>query len=179
MCVVSIYRTLSLASSYLQSKFHCHKYAIRSTNITWHKVCLEDQSYPNMRTKKATKYVGIKRRFCKLNQRPHIENTRNPPKCLWQIIRSVNPVWTSLPSGLPWSQQKSENYTSVQCRLSGKICAFFFCVGTICRMWLFSGTFYTDSSLVQGLIYAEFSIFICFVLSVVNNLCSACLVYPV
>jgi hypothetical protein len=31
-----------------------------------------------------------KRRPCRLNQTPHTGNTRNPPTCLWQTIRSVN-----------------------------------------------------------------------------------------
>jgi hypothetical protein len=36
----------------------------------------------------------------------HIRNTgtRNPPICLWQIIRSANPARTSLPSEFPLSQ---------------------------------------------------------------------------
>jgi hypothetical protein len=33
----------------------------------------------------------------------------------------ISPIWTSLPSGLPLSQQKSENCNSVQCRLFAKI----------------------------------------------------------
>jgi hypothetical protein len=37
-----------------------------------------------------------------------------------RLTRSVNPDWTSLPSGLLLSQQKSENCNSVQCRLRGK-----------------------------------------------------------
>jgi hypothetical protein len=37
---------------------------------------------------------------------PHTRNARNPPTCLLQTIRSVNPGWTSLPSGVSLSQQK-------------------------------------------------------------------------
>jgi hypothetical protein len=36
--------------------------------------------------------------------------------------RSVNPVWTSLPSGLTSLQQKSENYSSIQHRFGRKLC---------------------------------------------------------
>jgi hypothetical protein len=43
----------------------------------------------------------------------------------WLLIRSVNPGWTSLPSGLPLLQQKSENYNSIQRRLGVK--AVFLC----------------------------------------------------
>jgi hypothetical protein len=50
------------------------------------------------------------------------KNTRNPPTYVCWTIRSVNPVWTSLPSVFSLSQQKSRDYNSVQCRLSRKIC---------------------------------------------------------
>jgi hypothetical protein len=55
--------------------------------------------------------------------------TRNQSTCLCWTIRSVNPVWTFLPSGPPLSQQKSRNYNSIKCRLRGKNC--FSCVGAI------------------------------------------------
>jgi hypothetical protein len=66
-----------------------------------------------------------------LNQTRRTGNTRNQPSCLCWTIRSVNPVWTSLPSGPPLSQHKPESYNSVQWRLSGKI--WFSCVGIIRR----------------------------------------------
>jgi hypothetical protein len=61
---------------------------------------------------------------------------------LWYIIWSVNPIWSSLQSGLPLSQ-KSENYNFVRCRLYVKMC---FYVGTIQRISLFSEDFYSDST---------------------------------
>jgi hypothetical protein len=82
---------------------------------------LEESNMTNMHTRWATEYVGKKRRSCRLSQTPPTGNTRNPPTCLWQLIRSVNPAWTSLPSGFPLLQQKSENYNSVQCRLCRKV----------------------------------------------------------
>jgi hypothetical protein len=51
-------------------------------------------------------------------------NTRNQPACLCWTIRSVNPVWSSLPTGLRLSQHKSRNYNPVKCSFSGKICGF-------------------------------------------------------
>jgi hypothetical protein len=79
-----------------------------------------------MHTRKATKYVGMKLRSCRLSPTPHTRNTRNRPTCLCWTIRSVNPVWTYFPSGLPLSQQKSRNLNSVKCILSGKF-LFFLC----------------------------------------------------
>jgi hypothetical protein len=88
---------------------------------------LEESKLAQHAYEEGQKYVGMKRRSCRLNQTLHTGSTRNQPTCLCWTIRSVNPVWTSLPTGLPPSQQKPENYNSVQCRLGAKIS----CVGTI------------------------------------------------
>jgi hypothetical protein len=48
----------------------------------------------------------------------------------------------------------SVNYNSVQCELSGKISVFYVC--TIQRVYLSSDDFYSDSTLVLGLIRVEF-----------------------
>lgn len=45
--------------------------------------------------------------LCRLSRTP-LEETTNPPACLWQLIRSVNPAWTSLPSALPSLKRKSK-----------------------------------------------------------------------
>jgi hypothetical protein len=59
------------------------KYALRNTNITWHRVCLKNQNSHNMCVKKATKYAGMKQRSCRFKQTLHTENTRNLSTCLW------------------------------------------------------------------------------------------------
>jgi hypothetical protein len=123
---------------------------------------------------KATNYVGIKRRSYRLNRTLHTGNTRNPPKCLCWTIRLVNPAWTSLPSGLSLSQHKSENYCSLQCRLSGKISVSY--VGTIQRIYLSNDDFYSDCTLVLCLISVDF---FCFILTLANGLCCAWFVYPI
>jgi hypothetical protein len=51
----------------------------------------------------------------------HTGNARKQPTWFWQIIRSVNPAWTSLPSGLLLSQQKSVNCDSGQCTLQWEL----------------------------------------------------------
>jgi hypothetical protein len=67
------------------------------------------------------------------------------------------------------AEVKKKNYNSTQCRLSGKICVF--CVGTIWRICLSSDCFYSESSVVQGLIRMEFLIFQCFVLTLTDDFC--------
>jgi hypothetical protein len=74
-------------------------------------VCIKEQKYkltqglmknqndPNMRTKKAKKYVGVKRRSCRLNQTPHTGNTKNLPTYLTdhpisQPRLDISPIWT-------------------------------------------------------------------------------------
>jgi hypothetical protein len=49
--------------------------------------------------------------------------------------------------------KKSQNYNSIQCRVSGKICVF--CVGNIHRICLSRDDFYSDSSLVQSLMQGK------------------------
>jgi hypothetical protein len=75
-----------------------------------------------------------------LNQTPPTRYTRDPPTCLWWIIRSVNSTWTS--RFLSW-QQKSENYNSVQRRSRVKIV---FLWNTIQRISLFIIT--SDNTLI-------------------------------
>jgi hypothetical protein len=72
--------------------------------------CCGDSDPPNMGSKqhvleirgmhvmkKATKCVGKKLRSCRWKQTRPIGNTKHPSKCISQVIRSVNPAWTSLP----------------------------------------------------------------------------------
>jgi hypothetical protein len=56
----------------------------------------------------------------------------------------ISPIWIPVTT--------ADN--SAQCRLSGKISVF--CVGTVQKICLSSDDFYSDSTLVQGLIYVEF-----------------------
>jgi hypothetical protein len=129
-----------------------------------------------MHTKKATKYVGMKRRSCRLSPPPPTENARNQTTCLCWTIRSVNPLWTSVPSGPPSSQQKSTNYNTVKCSLSGNIC--FSCVGIIRRIRLSSDDFCLDSSLMQCLIRVEFLfniLMFCLISHIWFVLCLACI----
>jgi hypothetical protein len=144
-----------------------------------------------MRTKKATEYVGNNLSFCRLNQTPHIENIRHSPTSLWEIIQSVNPDRTSLLSGLPLLQQKSENYDCVQRRLYVKIV---FYVDTMQRISVFSDYFYSDSTLSLTVLATKecmdigatpqacgfFSVFLMFVITLVDGLCCTwfILVYP-
>jgi hypothetical protein len=97
------------------------KFALRNTNSTLPKVCWTNQSWPNMHERKAAKYVEKMRRSYRLSQTPPTGNTRNPPTCLWQHIRSVNPAWASSPSALPSLKQKSENYNTGLFRIHGKL----------------------------------------------------------
>jgi hypothetical protein len=58
---------------------------------------------------KATKYMLDWAKVLQIEPTaPHTGNTRNPPTCPPRIIWSVNPVWTSVPPGLPLSRHKSE-----------------------------------------------------------------------
>jgi hypothetical protein len=54
-----------MADDTLAKQADLQKKALRSTNITWPKVCLKNPNQPNMGTKKATKYVGKKRSYCR------------------------------------------------------------------------------------------------------------------
>jgi hypothetical protein len=56
---------------------------IKEHNYNLAQGLLEEQKQPNMNTQKAAKYVGMKRRSCRLNQTPPTGNTRNPLTCLW------------------------------------------------------------------------------------------------
>jgi hypothetical protein len=83
-------------------------------------------------------YVRKKRTSCRLNRTPSTGKTRNPPTCLWQLIRSVNRAWTSLPSGLPQLERKSENYNSSHFRLHGKVtflCWYYSYTGSSVKYW--------------------------------------------
>jgi hypothetical protein len=92
---------------------------------------------------------------CGLNQTPYTRNTRNPPTSLndhsiSQHNLDISPIWT--PVSIV-KKKKKKKYNSIQCRLSGKICVH---VGTIQRIYLSSDDFYSDSTLVLGLIHVEF-----------------------
>lgn len=69
--------------------------------------------------KKATKYMGRKRRFCRMNRTLSAGNTRNNPIYLCQLIRSVKPARIFLPYGIPSLKRKPQNYNSVLFRLFG------------------------------------------------------------
>jgi hypothetical protein len=75
---------------------------------------LEESQLANVIRKRATKYVGNKRIFCRLNPTTPSEDTKNAPKWLWQLIRSVSKPWLSLPFGLPPLKKKLTGYISVQ-----------------------------------------------------------------
>jgi hypothetical protein len=62
-------------SRLLEVRIKKHKYSLP-------KFCLKNQNWPNMSTKNSTKYVGKKRRSCRLNQTQHTGNTRNLPTSL-------------------------------------------------------------------------------------------------
>jgi hypothetical protein len=74
-----------------------------------------------MQKKKATEYVGKKRRSCIFNLTLPAGNTRNTPTCVWQFIRSVNTIWRPPSSGIRSLKYKSENYSSGQFRLYGNV----------------------------------------------------------
>jgi hypothetical protein len=87
---------------------------------------LEKSELGHTHMRKAIKYVGMERRSCRSNPTPHTGTTRNQPTCLCWTIRSVNLVWTSLPSGPPLLQQKSRDYSTAKCSEKGKN-LFFLC----------------------------------------------------
>jgi hypothetical protein len=78
----------------------------------------------------------------------HMSQTDHPNS---QPSFDIPPTWT------PLSQQKSINYNSIQCRLSGKF--VFLALVSHGEFRLFSDDLYLDSSLVHGLIHVEFLIF--------------------
>jgi hypothetical protein len=65
-----------------------------------------------------------------------------------QLSLDISPTWT------PVIRAEVKSYNFVQCRLYGKICVFY--VGAIKRIYLSSDDFFSDSSLVQGLIHVEY-----------------------
>jgi hypothetical protein len=115
------------APGYIGINIELTKYALATVN--YRSSDLLNVYWSKLHTRKATEYVGMKQRSCRLSPTAHAGNTRNQPTCLCWTIRSVNPVRISLPFGCPLSQQNSRNYNSVKCTLSGKIC--FSYVGTI------------------------------------------------
>jgi hypothetical protein len=94
-------------------------------------------------------------------------------------------LWTSLTSELTLSQQKSENYNSVQCRVSGKIV-----FGTIQRICLSSDEFYTNSTLILTTIAVKWcmdldarphvcAVLLMSVLTLADDLCCTWFIYPI
>jgi hypothetical protein len=135
------------------------KYALRGTNITWHRICLKIKIRPTCLRRRPQNMLEWSKGLADWTRhhmqerqgiRPHVT-------CLWYTIWSDNPAWSPLPSGLPLSQQKSKNYNSVKCRSSGKF--WFSSVNIIRRIHFSSDDFNLDSSLVQGLISMEILIF--------------------
>jgi hypothetical protein len=68
-----------------------------------------------------------------------------------QPSKDISPVWT------PVITAGGEIYSCFQCRFSGKTCVFY--VGTIQRIYLSSENFYSDSTLVLGLIHVDILMF--------------------
>jgi hypothetical protein len=62
----------------------------------------------------------------------------------------VSPIWTPIIT----AEVKKKNYNSIQCRLSWENLCFY--VGNLQRICLSRDDFYSDSSLVQGLIRVEY-----------------------
>jgi hypothetical protein len=79
-----------------------------------------------------------------------------------QPSSDISPIWA------PVITAEVKTCNSAQCRLSGKICVFYF--GAIQRNYLCSGDFYFDSSLLLGLIRLEFFYVLMFVLTLADGL---------
>jgi hypothetical protein len=90
-----------------------------------------------MLTKKATKYVGRKKRFCRLNQTPPTENASSSDQSTQRGCPSYLDSYNRKRS------QKTTTPTSVD--YVWKLCFF---VGTIHRICHFSDDFYSDSTLI-------------------------------
>jgi hypothetical protein len=65
-----------------------------------------------------------KQRSCRVNQTPHTGNTRNPPTCLIDHRIGQPNMDVSQISTLVITAEVKRNYSSVQCRLNGKIVFF-------------------------------------------------------
>jgi hypothetical protein len=61
--------------------------------------------------KKITKYVGMKRRFYRVNLTPPTENTKNHPKCL---LVSLPVSQSSLENSLIWTPIIEEEVSKLQ-----------------------------------------------------------------
>jgi hypothetical protein len=127
---------------------------------------------------KATWYVRKEQSSCRLNQTFHTGNTWNPPTSLIdhpvsQPNLDISPIWT------PVTTADVKYYNSIQCRLRKKICVFY--VGTIQRIYLSSDDFYSDSTLVLGLIRVELFNVLMFCLNshIRFVLCLVCILYLV
>jgi hypothetical protein len=90
-----------------------------------------------MLTKKATKYVGRKKRFCRLNQTPPTENASSSDQSTQRGCPSY------LDSYYRNRSQKTTTTTSVD--YVWKLC---FYIGTIQRICLFSDDFYSEKFLI-------------------------------
>jgi hypothetical protein len=99
-----------------------------------------------MRAKKAIKYVGKKRRSCRLNQIPPTGNTKKSVHMslvdhpISQPSLDISPIWTPIIAAEVRKLQLHPVYI--------KWGNLRFYVGTIQRICHFSDDFYSDSSLI-------------------------------
>jgi hypothetical protein len=62
-----------------------YNYAWRSTNMAGPKDCLKNWNQPNLLMKETIRYVGKKKRSCKLNKISHTRNARKQP-ARWVLV---------------------------------------------------------------------------------------------
>jgi hypothetical protein len=121
---------------------------LRSTNITWPKVCLK-----NLKKLKLAKHAyeeGHKihwkdMKVLQIEPDTTYRKQRNMPICLWWFIWSVNPGWTSLPSERPLLHRSKKTTALSSVDYVWKLC-FYVC--TIQRICLFSDDFCSAGTLV-------------------------------
>jgi hypothetical protein len=119
----------------------CEIRAVYNTSIA-----IQNLNLPNMGTRKATKYVGMKRRSCRSNQTPHTGNTRNPPTFLSDTASDQSTQSGHLSHLHPHYRSRSQKTTTpFSVEWVGKLCS---CVGTIQRIYLFSDDVCSDSTLI-------------------------------
>jgi hypothetical protein len=104
-----------------------------------------------MRTRKSSKYVGMKQRSCRLNQAPYTEIKKESDHLSLtdhstsQPSLDISSIWPPVIT----AEVKNLQLRPVQIEWEN------LCVGTIRRTCLSSDDFYSDISLVQGLIRVE------------------------
>jgi hypothetical protein len=96
-----------------------------------------------MRTKKTVKYARMMRRSYRLNQTPHTGNL-----LIFQPSLGSSPI--CIPVITPEVKQKKKTQIHPVQIERENFC--YFCVGTIRKICLSSADFYSDNSLMQGLI---------------------------